>query len=84
MVECLIENGGSAQKGNGRNYKLGEPKCDDTTLVGYIGKHYAKRENGESVYDPIFVLVAVLEWAEIAHNRRGYVEFTEKFKMRLR
>ncbi len=79
MVECLIKNGGSANKGNGRNYKLGEKKCDDTTLVGYVAKHYAGKKDGESVFDPIFVLVAVLEWAEIAFNRRGHAELTEKY-----
>ena len=76
MVDCLIANGGKARKGNGRNFKLGHAECDDTTLVGYIAKHYAGKPHGSSVFDPVFVLVSILEWADIAHNGRGVVEIT--------
>ena len=34
---------------------------------------------GDSVYDPVFVLAAVLEWADIAYNGRGYLELTENY-----
>lgn len=71
IVELLLANGGRARKGNGRNYKLGEPECDETTVVGTIAKKYAGKKNGESVFDPVFVFAAVLEWAGIAHNERG-------------
>lgn len=79
MVECIHKNGGTAQKGNGRNFKLGESHCDDSTLVGYIAKHYSGKEDGNSVFDPVFILVSVLEWAGVAYNCRGYVEFTEAY-----
>lgn len=86
VVECLVKNGGKARKGNGRNYKLGHSDCDDTTVVGYIGKHYSGKQDGDSVFDPVFVLAAVLEWAEIAHNGRGEIALTAsyKFKMKLK
>ena len=71
IVELLLENGGRARKGNGRNYKLGEPECDETTVVGAIAKYYAGKKYGDSVFDPVFVFAAVLEWAGIAHNERG-------------
>lgn len=71
IVDMLRASGGKAPKGNGRNYKLGQPGCDETTVVGYIGKHYAGRKDGNSVFDPVFVLAAVLEWAGIAENGRG-------------
>ncbi len=80
IVELLEKHGGSARKGNGRNYKLGESKCDDTTIVGYIGSHYAGKKQGESVFDPVFVLGAVLEWAGIAHNERGYLRLSTSFR----
>lgn len=83
VVECLVKNGGSAPKGNGRNYKLGEPLCDDSTIVGYIGKHYSHKSQGDSVFDPVFVLAAVLDWANIARNCRGYVELTPEYQARL-
>ena len=82
MVETMLEQGGKALKGQGRNHRLGEPHCEVTTLVGAIGKHYAGKNEGEWVFDPIFVLAAVLEWADIAHNGRGYLELTPSYLMK--
>lgn len=79
VVECLVKNGGSAKKGNGRNCKLGEELCNDATVVGYIGKHYSGKCEGESVFDPVFILAAILEWAEVAKNCRGYLELTPSY-----
>ena len=80
IVELLLANGGRARKGNGRNYKLGEPECDETTVVGTIAKEYAGKKNGESVFDPVFVFAAVLEWAGIAHNERGELVLTQSYR----
>lgn len=80
IVDLLISQGGRARKGNGRNYKLGEPECDETTVVGAIGYQYWKRKNGDSVYDPVFVLAAVLEWAGIANNERGELVLTASYR----
>lgn len=79
VVELLLANGGKARKGSGRSAKLGEPDCDETTVVGYIGKHYAGKSIGDSVYDPVFVLAAVLEWAGIATNGRGELVLTASY-----
>ena len=46
IVELLLENGGRARKGNGRNYILGEPECDETTVVGTIAKNTLARRMG--------------------------------------
>ncbi len=70
IVDLLQRQGGSARKGNGRNYKLGEPGCEENTVVGTVAKYRGNRL-GESVFDPVFVLAAVLEWAGIAENGRG-------------
>lgn len=80
VVELLIANGGRARKGNGRNYKLGHPECDETTVVGAVARNYAGKKDGESVYDPVFVLAAVLEWAGIAHNGRGELALTQEYR----
>ncbi|MCH5261247.1 MAG: hypothetical protein J1F18_15985 [Lachnospiraceae bacterium] len=80
IVDLLISQGGRARKGNGRNYKLGETECDETTVVGAIGYQYWKRKNGDSVYDPVFVLAAVLEWAGIANNERGELVLTAGYR----
>lgn len=80
IVDLLISQGGRAKKGNGRNHRLGEAECDETTVVGAIGYHYAHAENGKSVYDPVFVLAAVLEWAGIASNERGELVLTAHYQ----
>lgn len=80
IVDLLISQGGRAKKGNGRNHKLGEPECDETTVVGVIGYQYAHAESGKSVYDPVFVLAAVLAWAGIANNERGELVLTTHYR----
>ena len=80
IVNLLISQGGRAKKGNGRNYKLGEPECDETTVVGAIGYRYRHAKSGESVPDPVFVLAAVLEWAGIASNERGELVLTAAYQ----
>ena len=80
IVELLLANGGRARKGNGRNYKLGQPECDETTVVEKKKKKYAGKKDGESVFDPVFVFAAVLEWAGIAHNERGELVLTQSYR----
>lgn len=80
IVELLEKQNGRARKGNGRNYKLGEENCDDTTVVGYIAKHYTGKKDGSSVFDPVFVLAAVLEWADIAKNEPGELVLTASYR----
>ncbi len=79
IVDCIIKNGGEARKGNARNYRLGEKQCDKTTLVGYIGQHYFGKNIGDSVYDPVFVLVPILQAVGIVENNRGIVTFTDSY-----
>lgn len=74
VLDLLHEKGGSARKGNGRSYKLGQSGCELDTIVGAIGERYWRKTVGESVFDPVFVLGAILEWAEICHNERGFLE----------
>lgn len=83
IVDLLVSQGGRARKGNGHNSKLGEPGCDETTVVGAIGYHYFKQETGSSVLDPVFILAAILEWAEIASNERGELVLTASYQEKL-
>ena len=32
-----------------------------------------------SVFDPVFVLAAILDWAGIVRNERGYLELTADY-----
>ena len=68
-----------AKKGNGHGDRLGFGKCTEDTVVGAIGKYYFGKSYGDSVLDPVFVLAAILDWAGIAHNRRGYIELTPDY-----
>lgn len=70
IIDLLMKQGGRARKGNGRNYKLGEPGCEENTVVGVIAKKRGYHA-GESVYDPVFVMAAILEWAGLVENGRG-------------
>lgn len=83
IVDLLIANGGRARKGNGRNYKFGHPDCDESTVVGAVAAKYFGKKNGESVYDPVFVLAAILEWAGIATNDRGEIALTSAYRRKL-
>ena len=80
IVRLLFQTGGKARKGNGRNYKLGYGECTEDTVVGCIAKDYAGKKEGMSVFDPVFVLAAVLEWAGIVINGRGELILTEAYR----
>lgn len=83
IVDLLLREGGSARKGMGRNSPLGEGGCTEDTVVGAIGKYYFKAPAGKYVFDPVFVLAAVLDWAGIAHNERGYLTLTADYRSML-
>lgn len=83
ITELLIKQGGKVPKGNARNYKVGEEKCDENTVVGAIGIYYFKKNYGESTFDPVFIMAAILEWAGIVHNLRGYLELTVEYKNKI-
>ena len=82
IVDLLVSQGGRARKGNGRNYKLGENNCDKTTVVGAVAIDRGNKP-GDSVFDPVFVLAAILEWAGIAHNERGELVLTHQYRSML-
>lgn len=82
IVDLLLSQGGKAAKGKGRSAKLGNPGCEETTVVGAIGKNYSGHKFGESVFDPVFVLAAILDWAGIVRNERGYLELTAEYTVR--
>jgi hypothetical protein len=65
----------SIPKGNARNYKLGQEKCDIHTAAGILGYKYYNKEDGDSIYDPMHIVSAILDWADVAKNVRGYIVF---------
>lgn len=83
VTDLLLENHCRAKKGNGRNYKLGQPGCEEDTVVGAVAARYSGKKPGDSVFDPVFVLSAVLEWAGIVHNERGELILTQEYRSML-
>ena len=65
---------GRAIKGGARSSKVGENKCGKDTVMYAIATEYYGKEEGESSFDPLFVIAAILDWAGIARNERGYME----------
>ncbi|MCD1261437.1 hypothetical protein B5M42_021785 [Paenibacillus athensensis] len=73
VVELLIKSGGKAVKGNARSGKLGTPKLSLESVEGYIAHQVHGVQVGQSAFGPGFVVCAVLDWAGICRNERGYL-----------
>lgn len=84
IVDFLVREGGRASKGQarGKTDKLGSPKCNEHTVTGMLAIEYYGKSEGDSVFDPVFILAGILEWAEIARNSRGYIELTAAYNER--
>ena len=83
IVDLLLRSPGfRAKKGNARNFKLGEPGCEESTVAGTVLTFMGKKE-GESGLDPVFILAAVLDWAGIATNGRGEIALTASYRSSL-
>lgn len=57
--------------------KKGELK-KDTIMFQIATKYYGKKED-ETTFDPLFVVAAILDWDQIANNKRGYIELKNSF-----
>jgi len=79
-VEVVIKNGGEAVKGKARSgAKLGSNDLPLDSVEGYIASKVHGAQIGETAFGPGFVIAAVLDWAEICHNERGYLRINHKF-----
>lgn len=83
VFDCVVEllknsPNYKAPKGLGRGKdKVGYGKCTEDTVVGAIAVKYFGKGIGESAVDPVFIVAAMLEWAGIAHNLRGYIQLAD-------
>ncbi|MDR0914948.1 MAG: DUF2089 domain-containing protein [Oscillospiraceae bacterium] len=76
IVDLLKEQGGQARKGNAWNSRVGYGNCTNDTIVGRIATGYFGKKDGESTYDPVSVLGAVLVWANICNFLPGKLELS--------
>lgn len=80
IVDFIRKNGGRVKKGNGHNSKVGYGKCTKDTLCGYIAINCYGHKIGESTFDPVFIVCAILENAGICKNERGYISLNLQFR----
>lgn len=78
VYDFLKKHNGKAPKGGARGSRVGENKCTSDTIMYAIATEYYEKEEGESSFDPLFVIAAAMEWARIARNERGYMELIRR------
>ena len=79
-VELVVKNGGRAVKGNARSgAKLGSDDLPLDSIEGYIASKVHGVQIGQSAFGPGFVIAAVLDWAGICYNKRGYLTIRPEF-----
>lgn len=84
-VEVVIQNGGKATKGKARSgAKLGSDDLPLDSVEGYIAHKVHGVQIGETAFGPGFVIAAVLDWAGICNNERGYLTINPIFKNELK
>ncbi|WP_335871098.1 DUF2089 family protein [Bacillus sp. 2205SS5-2] len=84
-VEVVIQNGGKAVKGKARSgAKLGSDDLSLNSVEGYIAHKVHGVEEGETAFGPGFVIAAVLDWADICKNERGYLSINPEFLEEMR
>ena len=80
IVEFMRAQGGSVMKGNGRNTKVGAEKCPLDSLCGFITTKYYGKQVGETTFDPVFAVVAILDYVGVVKNLRGEVVLANEYK----
>lgn len=79
-VEVVLNNGGKAVKGKARSgAKLGSDNLSLNSIEGYIAHKVHGVKEGETAFGPGFVICAVLDWADICKNERGYLMMNPTF-----
>lgn len=79
-VEVIVKNNGKAVKGKARSgAKLGSDDLPLDSVEGYIAHKVHGAQEGETAFGPGFVIAAVLDWAGICNNERGYLSMKSTF-----
>lgn len=73
VVDFLRENGGYADKGAVRGFNVGKGKFSSDTISYQIATQYWGKVDGETSFDSLFIIAAILEWAGLVENGRGYL-----------
>lgn len=73
VVDFIKQNGGRVEKGGCRNNNVGQGNCTKGTLCYYVATECYGKCDGESSFDPVFIIAAILDNAGICKNERGYI-----------
>lgn len=75
IVKYIMDNGGRVKKGGARNKtaKVGYGNCTRDTLMYYVATECYGKKVGDSSFDPVFMMAAILDNAGICKNERGYI-----------
>lgn len=84
-VEVVINNGGKAPKGSARSKgaRLGNELLPMNSVEGYIAHKVHGVKEGQSAFGPGFVIFAILDWAGICNNEKGFLTIKPSFLMEL-
>ncbi len=83
-VEVVLNYGGKVPKGKARTgAKLGSENLPLESLEGYIGHKVHGVEIGKSAFGPGFVVAAILDWAGVCNNERGFISMKAEYTCRL-
>ena len=67
-------------KGNAMNAKLGDKKLLFDSVEGIIASKIYGRKEGDSVFRRISPVSAILSWAGICDNKKGYLSLREDLR----
>ena len=82
--QVVLNNGGKAKKGNAQSgAKLGTDKLMINSVEGYIAHKVHGAQEGDTAFGPGFVICAILDWADICNNERGYLSIVPAFTMNI-
>ena len=72
-VCVLIRSGGSAQRGDAMNHKLGDPELSFDSIEGHIAHVVYGKEKGDSVFRRITPIACILVWSGVCTARPGEI-----------
>lgn len=79
VADFIRKSGGTVRKGNGHDSKVGGKHCGQDTLMYFVATEIYGHREGESTFDPIFALAAILDNAGVVVNLRGKIKLKAEY-----
>ncbi len=68
-----VDSDKGVRKGNAMNGKLGDKRLPSDSIEGNLAEKVYNRKEGNSVFRRITPVAALLSWASLCTNRKGYL-----------